>query len=357
MKHLLFTLLFGCCAAVCYGQRGASYVIEGDLGCLPELADEDSVSLYCERKLIAQAPMHEKKFRIEDTLKDGWVLFGRLEFERSGVALPVFLEPGLIRVACILLPDSLEGIAVTGTPTNDETTYATIEYAALNQAMIDVSHDSTRTEKQKMEAVDSLYTLQQKYSEDLIQKGMAGPAAPYFIVQKYYYGNDYQGLRQAIARVRENLPGHPFIESLDMILLMKPGVSEGELIGQFALPDVAGQKVSVDFSRNRLTIIDLWSSVSGPNVADFPKLRKLARTCRRQGIVWVGISADRDPDLWKQTLRRKKPVGTQLLDQDQCLTQSWNITVYPTRLVVGPQGEILFKGNSVRELERFLDRL
>ncbi len=357
MKPFLLILLTWCCVTVCYGQQPTGYVIEGDLGCLSELAADDSVSLYYERDLLYKAPLHGKTFRIEGGLKDGWVLYGRLEFERAGVALPVFLEPGLIRVVCILLPDSLEGIAVTGTPTNDEATYAAIEYAALNQAMIDVSNDSTRTEKQKMEAVDSLYNLQQQLAENLMQEGMTGPAAPYFIVQKYYYGNDYQDLRTAIARVRENLPGHPFTESLDMILLMKPGVSVGDRIEQFALPDATGQKVRVDFSQNKLTIIDLWSSISGPNLADFSILRKLARTRRNPEVAWIGISSDRDPNLWKQTLQRKKPVGTQLLDQDQSLTDLWNITVYPARLVVDPTGTILFKSNSVEELKTFLDNL
>jgi thiol-disulfide isomerase/thioredoxin len=99
---------------------------------------------------------------------------------------------------------------------------------------------------------------------------------------------------------------------------------EGEYI---ALEDLAGKTVLLDF----------WGSWCAPCIASTPGLIKLRRKFADQPVVFLGIAQDED-NRWREYLDRHNMDWPQYLDTSRRVLRLFNITVYPTYVILDGDG-------------------
>lgn len=116
------------------------------------------------------------------------------------------------------------------------------------------------------------------------------------------------------------------------------------------LPDVEVKDINQnwsslsDYSGEELTIIDFWATWCKPCVTAIPKLNTIYTKVANQGVNFIGVNVDGPRNQAKvkpfaNSLNIKYPI---LLDPDQNLVDEFNVTVFPTLIVLNEKGKEVF---------------
>lgn len=94
----------------------------------------------------------------------------------------------------------------------------------------------------------------------------------------------------------------------------------------------------------KLTVIDFWATWCKPCVTGIPKLNSIYKEFSEQGVEFIGINIDGPRNQSKvkpfvQTLGIKYPI---VLDPDQDLVNDFNVTAFPTLIVINSEGKQVF---------------
>ncbi len=94
----------------------------------------------------------------------------------------------------------------------------------------------------------------------------------------------------------------------------------------------------------KLTVIDFWATWCKPCVSSIPKLNNIYEEYAPKGIEFIGVNID-----GPRNLSKVKPFATSMkisyplvLDPDQNLVDRFNVTVFPTMIVLNEKGKEVF---------------
>ena len=358
MKYLLsFLLLLSGFFAGNAQVRGA-YTISGDLKPVVELwgYDVDSLNLVFMQgyNRIDSVGFADAKFEFSGRVDSRYVetAYLRIVTPEGGeedfvMTIPVFLEPGDIRVRCRFLPeDEIFDIVVEGTPSNDLLSKRTSRYLDMTYEMLDIARDTTIADETKMKLIENMYIEQDSLYRYIYRDFRDSPVAPMLAIQQYYGTNSYLEAGEELVRLNEKFPDHPDLHDLESVWLSMPGLRVGDTVPDFTATDKNGlvRRFS-ELNRETYVLVDFWFSAGSPGLADFKALGKLPATYNGLPLRQVGISTDPSREVWLNSLARHKPPGTQLWDEGHVVSRVFHITSYPTRFLVDPQGKIVAKGD------------
>ncbi len=119
---------------------------------------------------------------------------------------------------------------------------------------------------------------------------------------------------------------------------------------------VNNEKLTVDFSKNDLTLVDFWASWCIPCREEHPKLKLLYDKYRKFGFDIVGVSLDTDKTNWLDAIEKDEIPWLQLSDlsNQSAIKSSFGVVSVPEKFLVDSRGKIVLKGFSSTELETFL---
>lgn len=72
----------------------------------------------------------------------------------------------------------------------------------------------------------------------------------------------------------------------------------------FTFQDVDGKQVSVADYKGKIIYIDIWTTGCMPCMAEAPYLKKLEHEMQGKDIVFLSISCDSGPEVWKKTIQK-----------------------------------------------------
>jgi thiol-disulfide isomerase/thioredoxin len=122
----------------------------------------------------------------------------------------------------------------------------------------------------------------------------------------------------------------------------------GQLVPDFDFADLDGIKHKLSEYRGKYVVLDFWGSWCGPCRSDLPKLRALYFKYRERGLEVLGM--DNDEDLAKpKEIVAKYAIPWIQADARDLISRRFQVSAYPTLLVLDPQFRILFVG-SLRDL-------
>ena len=362
MKKTIITLFVLLSGFTLSAQVRGDYSITGDLRPLISSLDvaPDSLSLILMRDHeIDSIALHQGQFEYSATVNARYVLSAYLrllgpgsEDEALSLTIPVYLEPGNIRIWCRELPDEdIFDIVVEGTPSNNLMSHRISEYYDLNYRMLDVSRDTLLDDEERFELITTLYQQQDSIFRYLYRDNRESPIAPSLAIQQFYGTNNFEEAGQELAWLNERFPGHPDLHDLESVWMSMEGISIGDTVPDFWVTSKDGNPVhfTATFQGEPLgqyyTLYDFWSSLSGPSIGDFSALKKLPETYNGLPLYIVGINTDNSREVWLKSLKRYKPAGIQHWDEDHKVSRAFHITSYPARFLVDPEGIVIAKGN------------
>ena len=166
----------------------------------------------------------------------------------------------------------------------------------------------------------------------------------------------YEQLWQQLAPgVRQSVQGQRAAKRL-LVLRQQPKV--GKPVANFTVADTAGVPHTLATYRGRYVLLDFWGHWCGPCLQAMPKVKALhAQYGQRLALIGIGMENKDDASAWKQAIRTHEVPGLQLSelqgDEGPIIT-GYNITAFPTYLLLDPQGVRVLSTNDVDDVSKKL---
>lgn len=245
-------------------------------------------------------------------------------------------------------------IRVTGTPEND----LLDEHNRTVEWKYDVEAAKTKAE---FEATRGLY------NQATIQFIKAHPAArtsAYLLYwqllanQSYPLAQYEQLAKRLPPRVQQSYQGQQVAKQL-LVLHNQPTV--GRPVADFTVADTAGVKHSLATYRGKYVLLDFWGHWCGPCIEAMPKVKAMHAQYAQQ-LAIIGIAMENKGDLpeWKQAIRRHGVPGLQLSELQAAegpVISGYNVTAFPTYMLLDPKGALVLRTNSVDDITKKLATL
>lgn len=130
----------------------------------------------------------------------------------------------------------------------------------------------------------------------------------------------------------------------------------GTPVFDFERIDKDGKKVSTATLKGKAYILDFWGSWCGPCRASHPHLKELYKKYKSKGFEIVAIAQERGKALedskksWLKAIEEDDIRWVHILNQDgiekQNLVKTFNISAFPTKILVGADGKIITRTTS-----------
>lgn len=117
-----------------------------------------------------------------------------------------------------------------------------------------------------------------------------------------------------------------------------PGVE----VPDFTLNDINGQPFTLSSLRGKYVILDFWGSWCGWCIKGFPEMKEYYQKYKGKFEI-LGIDCSDTEEAWKQAVQENKLPWLHVYNpqDNKDLQESYGITGYPTKIIVGPDGKIV----------------
>ena len=108
-------------------------------------------------------------------------------------------------------------------------------------------------------------------------------------------------------------------------------------------PDGTKHRLSDYAGRGQYVLIDFWASWCGPCVSSFPFMKQLYATYKDRGLIFLGVSCDKNRDAWLKALDKHQLPWTSLLSpssKDDAL-RLYGVSGIPTVILIAPDGKVI----------------
>lgn len=135
------------------------------------------------------------------------------------------------------------------------------------------------------------------------------------------------------------------------------------LVGRPAPPlivkDISGRQIDLAALKGKTVLLDFWTTWCPPCITDGPALDKLHRRYGQDALAIVGISVSEDREVVERFLRRTPRAFPVVLTTENSLPPQYQISVYPTYVVISPDGtftSVIEGGRGYGEIEKQLKK-
>jgi len=114
----------------------------------------------------------------------------------------------------------------------------------------------------------------------------------------------------------------------------------GEPAPSLALRDIDGREVRLDAFRGRTVIVNFWATWCAPCVAEMPSLERLRDALAEDGAEVLAVNLQENAARIRPFAEKLGLSMPLLRDHDGSARKAWDVRVFPTTFVVGPDQRI-----------------
>ena len=124
-------------------------------------------------------------------------------------------------------------------------------------------------------------------------------------------------------------------------------------------PDGTMHRLSEYTGHGQYVLIDFWASWCGPCIGSFPFMKELYATYKDHGLVFLGVSCDKNRDAWLKALEKHQLPWTALCSPahkgNAC--DLYGITGIPAVILIDPDGKVISTDLEGKELKAKLEEI
>lgn len=275
--------------------------------------------------------------------------------------------------------DSIWSSAITGSSTTEEwSAYQKRDVNPLRMQLFDLSQKMDEA----MEAEDSATLQEISLRQQNILEQSRNNALNYIenhptsFVSLYLlihsadqYG--YSKTEELLKSLKPYWKQHTKYKYLENWAVAKKRIQEGSMAPAFSTVNFEGEPVSLSSFKGKFVVLDFWGTWCGPCIAVIPELKELLRKYQPRNVELVSIACELGNDEDKMLSKAKKFVQQKDMnwihlfesknnsDSELSLVRKYSIDVYPSTVLIDPEGKIIFRGegrSGVRQMLEVLDK-
>ena len=148
---------------------------------------------------------------------------------------------------------------------------------------------------------------------------------------------------EGIAEIQQYLKAQPtgyFAENAKK-LASNPRRARENYAPDFSFTSLSGEQVSLDGLQGKVVLLDFWGTWCGPCVESVPELKQLHKKYANEpSFVLIGISSDRDDEVWREFTEKNKMAWLQYRDKDRKIMHAFRVGSFPTYIILDHEGII-----------------
>jgi thiol-disulfide isomerase/thioredoxin len=108
----------------------------------------------------------------------------------------------------------------------------------------------------------------------------------------------------------------------------------------FKLPDLDGAEHTLAEFKGKVVVVNFWATWCEPCRAEMPSMQKLADQFGPDKLVILGVNYQEGEPRIRRFLQQNPIKFTVLMDRDGATTKAWITRIFPTSLIIAPDGRI-----------------
>ncbi|WP_339917648.1 TlpA disulfide reductase family protein [Yeosuana marina] len=192
--------------------------------------------------------------------------------------------------------------------------------------------------------IDSLLRQRQPFvdaieykTENFINANLDHEIAAYLM---YYYPKEK--VKELFPLLSEKAKRSTYGKLVEEKLSFWASLDSGAAAPNFQYKTIDNKKISLDKQKGKYVLLDFWGTWCPPCRNDIPDL-KIFYNDNKDYLEIIGISCNDEYDSWKNLIIEKQMNWIQIFNnpQNEDLTKTYDINVFPTKILIGPDGKII----------------
>jgi cytochrome c biogenesis protein CcmG/thiol:disulfide interchange protein DsbE len=120
-------------------------------------------------------------------------------------------------------------------------------------------------------------------------------------------------------------------------------IDVGDAAPSFSITTDQGRRITPTDFGGRVLVLNFWAIWCAPCVEEVPSLSEFQKRLAGSGVVVVGVSVDKNPNLYSQFLKRFGPTFQTVRDPDEGIANSYGTYKYPETYIIDRNGKVVQK--------------
>jgi len=171
---------------------------------------------------------------------------------------------------------------------------------------------------------------------------------------------DKKILREIYSKTNINVQNKFYKRRINENLFKENFLEYGSHIPNIQLPNEEDRIYDVSTLKGKWILLDFWASWCYPCRSEFPELKRIYTKYKTKNFEIVGISIDQSKDKWLNAIQTDSINWIQLHENKLIsgkIAAALNVKYIPTKFLINPEGKIILKNISSKDLENFLKKI
>ena len=202
---------------------------------------------------------------------------------------------------------------------------------ALNNKGLALQSSAEKKDQKKLQAAEATFR------QALAMEGVP-PVLRYNLgVVLLQLNRDPEGITELKEYIKLQ-PNSPHTENAKK-LAANPRRARENYAPDFTFTSSDGEHISLEDLQGKVVLIDFWGTWCPPCVESVPELRNLHKKYSKEpAFVLIGISSDREDDVWRDFTEKNKMVWPQYRDKDGKILRAFGVRSFPTYVIIDHEG-------------------
>jgi peroxiredoxin len=159
--------------------------------------------------------------------------------------------------------------------------------------------------------------------------------------------------------VKDKFPGNKDVQNFVKSFMAVKPVSVGHKAPDFELTDIDKKPVKLSDYKGKYVMIDFWASWCQPCRQENPNVVKQYAQFKDKGFNILGVSLDDDKKAWQTAISKDNLSWRQAAQPkrfDGPVTKLYIVEAIPSNFIIDPQGVIVAKNITGKDLDDFLSK-